>query len=181
MKLQGFITEILKLTTLSQWQRISTHLNPADNALRGQKAAPFVQNERWASGPHFLTKSAQTWPQSPDDLKVLPSTDPEIKRNATVNILTLDERPKAMGPAEQGGGWDPEGEDQVVAVSQCKQGNGDQRHKIPADQKSHQKPNKYAEQAIPCRDRSSGGGAGDCSSLSKMEILCFVTGNVWAK
>lgn len=52
-----------------------------------------------------------------------------------------------MGPAKQGGGLDPEGEDQVVAVRQCKQGNGDQRHKIPADQKSHQKPNKYPEQA----------------------------------
>lgn len=62
-----------------------------------------------------------------------------------------------------GGGLDP-------VVSQCKRGHGEQRHKIPADQKSHQRPNKDPQQAIFQQDKYSQGKARDCSSLSKSEI-----------
>lgn len=59
------VSEILKVSTASQWRHVSSHLNPADFASRGQKVDSFVQNQVWLSGPDFLTKSADSWPENP--------------------------------------------------------------------------------------------------------------------
>lgn len=84
------VSEILKVSTASQWRHVSTHLNPADYASRGQKVDSFVQNQVWISRPDFLTKSADSWPENPDHMRDLTAADPEIKKNATINAVTVD-------------------------------------------------------------------------------------------
>lgn len=90
------VTEILKQTTVQQWRYVSTQLNPTDYASRGQNAAQLVQNLSWVSEPHFLTEVVETWPKIPEHLNVLSGIDPEIKKNATINILTLREKSEPL-------------------------------------------------------------------------------------
>lgn len=55
----------------------------------------FVENQAWISGPDFLTKSADSWPENPDHLIDLTTADPEIKKNATI-IIALEEKMDVM-------------------------------------------------------------------------------------
>jgi len=86
------VAEIRKVSTGSQKRHVSTHLNPADYASRGQKVNSFVQNQVWISGPVFLTQSSDNWPENPDRLADLNSADPEIKKNATINALAVGKK-----------------------------------------------------------------------------------------
>lgn len=90
------VSEIRKVSTGSQWRHVSTHLNPADYASRGQKADSFVQNQVWISGPDFLTQSSDNWPENPDHLTDLNVADPEVKKSATISALALEEKVDVM-------------------------------------------------------------------------------------
>lgn len=51
-----------------------------------------MQNQNWTSGPDFLTRSAESWPDKPAHLKDLTATDPEMKKNATINVIALEKQ-----------------------------------------------------------------------------------------
>lgn len=86
------VAEILKVSIGSQWRYVSTRVNPADYASRGQKVISFVQNQAWISGPDFLTQSSDNWPENPDRLTDPNAVDPEIKKDAFINILAAEEK-----------------------------------------------------------------------------------------
>lgn len=52
----------------------------------------FVQNQARISGPDFITQLSDNWPENPDRLTDLNTADPEIKKNATINALTVGEK-----------------------------------------------------------------------------------------
>lgn len=86
------VSEILKVSTASHWRHVSSKSSPSDYASRGQKADAFVQNQNWTSGPDFLTRSAESWPDNPAHLKDLTATDPEMNKNATINVIALEKQ-----------------------------------------------------------------------------------------
>ena len=59
------ISRIHELTAVAQWRHVSTNDNPADDASRGIKAKAL--NQRWLTGPAFLSKGEDYWPSCSDN------------------------------------------------------------------------------------------------------------------
>ncbi|XP_055584735.1 uncharacterized protein LOC129737599 [Uranotaenia lowii] len=56
------ITEILELTTRSEWRWVPTKQNPADEATKWGVGPHFNDKSIWYSGPDFLSYSEDQWP-----------------------------------------------------------------------------------------------------------------------
>ena len=48
------VSEILSMSTPSQWRYVDTLSNPADLASRGTRVESFLRSDVWVSGPKFL-------------------------------------------------------------------------------------------------------------------------------
>ena len=70
----------------SQWRHVPSAQNPADDVSRG------LQSARWLTGPEFLWKSEEHWPEMPQALQVT-SEDPEVKK-ATACATKTDYQPR---------------------------------------------------------------------------------------
>ena len=72
--------EILDKSSADQWRYVPTALNPADGGSRGHRLPDLRPDGVWASGPNFLHKSVDHWPEeldtSPQDIL---QDDPETK------------------------------------------------------------------------------------------------------
>ncbi|KAL3981342.1 small subunit ribosomal protein S12 [Sarotherodon galilaeus] len=84
------VSQILKVSVVSQWRHINSHLNPADCVSRGQNVGLFLQNHVWISGPDFLTAPNTSWPKNLDHLEALNPADPEIKKNVSISTFALN-------------------------------------------------------------------------------------------
>lgn len=84
------IAVIHSLSQVRQWRYVSSRDNPADDASRGLHMEPLLKSLRWLHGPHFLSREESEWPDAPEDLGHLPHSDPEVKRDITVNCLKLE-------------------------------------------------------------------------------------------
>lgn len=60
----------------SQWHYVKSRDNPADQAFRGMKVKNSIESKTWLSGPSFLLRSQEGWPEfafgerPQDDLEV---------------------------------------------------------------------------------------------------------------
>ena len=57
------ISEIHQKSNPRQWRHVPTDLNCADDATRGLHAKELSTDHRWFSGPEFLYKKEEDWPQ----------------------------------------------------------------------------------------------------------------------
>lgn len=89
------VATILQASRVEQWSYISTQLNPADYASRGQKASVFTQNKVWISGPEESRPEGEL-PDKPNHLEELTVADPEVKKGILVNATTVEESTDAM-------------------------------------------------------------------------------------
>lgn len=90
------IATILQGSRVEQWRYISSRLNPADYASRGQRVSVFTQNKEWISGPAFLSKPESEWPDQHFHLEELTVVDPEAKKGILVNCTTVEENTDVM-------------------------------------------------------------------------------------
>jgi hypothetical protein len=74
---------------------VETSANPADDCSRGLTVNKLVNSERWTSGPEFLHKPEDQWPQT-DCTKVDISDDPEVKKKYLVNTMLTEESAETM-------------------------------------------------------------------------------------
>jgi len=73
---------------------VNSELNPADDASRGLTVDIMIQNNRWLSGPEFLTMEESLWPRDPSYHQMeLTTDDPELKRDVQVYIQTTLSQP----------------------------------------------------------------------------------------
>ncbi|KAL6470498.1 hypothetical protein MHYP_G00216170 [Metynnis hypsauchen] len=84
------VSAILENSDVEQWRHVSTDVNPADCASRGQRVDQFLKNTTWVSGPEFLHGPEENWPNTPLNHTQLASDDPEIKK-VTVNRVEVEE------------------------------------------------------------------------------------------
>jgi len=75
----------------SQWKYVSTTTNPADIASRGINDCDTAKLNQWLNGPEFLWRDESTWPLQPDIPSQLTGNDPEVKKEARVNVITQNE------------------------------------------------------------------------------------------
>ena len=59
------VSQILRVSSPTQWRYVETSSNPADIASRGVKVEVFVADVAWVSGPQFLLHSESKWPATP--------------------------------------------------------------------------------------------------------------------
>ena len=90
------VTVIREGSSPRQWRYVESSQNPADECSRGQPVDVFLRNERWLNGPEFLWKPTEDWSMGvlnhhSDKLRQLSKDDPEIKNEATSNLLSVDE------------------------------------------------------------------------------------------
>ena len=57
------ISEIHQKSNPRQWRHVPTDLNSVDDATRGLHAKELSTDHRWFSGPEFLYKKEEDWPQ----------------------------------------------------------------------------------------------------------------------
>ena len=80
------IHQIHQFTNADQWNHVSTELNPADIATRGQDAGKLINNNNWFYGPSFL------WKDLPDNIPqifTVNDDDPEVKNDKNIQIHTI--------------------------------------------------------------------------------------------
>lgn len=76
------VAEIQDASSCNEWHHVPSENNPADNATRGLYILDLIQSN-WLSGPAFLMKDGEEWPQeiSKNDLQgQIDRSDPELKR-----------------------------------------------------------------------------------------------------
>ncbi len=73
----------------SDWRYVNTKSNPADIASRGISADGLLQGGRWISGPEFLRKTEDMWPDVPLEISDSPNPcDPEVKLVALGTVVS---------------------------------------------------------------------------------------------
>lgn len=89
MFVSNHLTVIHEHSEPSQWRYVNSDLNPADNACRGLTVGMIIENNRWLSGPEFLTEEEPLWPRDPSYHQMeLTTDDPELKRDVQIYIQT---------------------------------------------------------------------------------------------
>ena len=84
------VSEIRDVSQPSQWRHCPGTLNPADDASRGLSAHQLLSSGRWFSGPAFLSKPEEDWPQA--DVGQLPEDDLEVKNEKAIFTLTASDK-----------------------------------------------------------------------------------------
>ena len=86
------VQQIRDQTSPSQWRRVDTKCNPADDASRGITAKELVESSRWISGPEFLWMPEDQWPQPLEDQDLVSlSDDPEVKKVTSCATSTQEQ------------------------------------------------------------------------------------------
>lgn len=75
------IQEIRDLTNDCSWRHVPTNENPADFSSRGVAIQSLGNNELWWTGPNFLSKSEDDWPQNKCEVNL-----PETKVTCSIQI-----------------------------------------------------------------------------------------------
>ena len=81
------VSQIRQFSDPSQWHHVSTDINSADKLTR----AGNELDESWYAGPQFLKQYKSEWPVTKVVTSQLPENDPEVKRDACVNVNKVDE------------------------------------------------------------------------------------------
>lgn len=87
---------ILETVPLKSWHHIASEFNPADCASRGVLPSNLVDHSLWWTGPPWLSKPKQYWPESNFFPKEIVDENPifEAKFVKTVSLVkTLDNNP----------------------------------------------------------------------------------------
>ena len=77
-------------TDVQQWQYVSTHDNPVDDASRGLDSKNLSKIQRWFNGPAFLWSSEKTWLCDKQSIKLVNEDDPELKNKLQLNLVNAD-------------------------------------------------------------------------------------------
>ena len=90
------VAAIQEVASSSQWRRVGTLQNPADNVSRGLSAMALMENSRWLRGPDFLWQAELAWPMRSSTVPEVSSGDSEVRRTAEVLSLSADIRESLM-------------------------------------------------------------------------------------
>ncbi|XP_077974458.1 uncharacterized protein LOC144430402 [Styela clava] len=71
---------IKEVSEINQWYYVPSKLNPADVASRVMSVDAFLNYPEWKSGPSFLWKCHDEWPEQPDFLHSVSDGNLEIKK-----------------------------------------------------------------------------------------------------
>jgi len=83
-------------TNPESWRHVPSQLNPADLASRGCSAKALLKSSSWFSGPDFLWKNEDYWPQGPVLLTPLPELDVSPAANVLAFSLTSSQTPNVI-------------------------------------------------------------------------------------
>lgn len=83
------VGEIQDITSLNEWNHVSSQDNPADLISRGCRPDQIINNELWWEGPHWLTDNSDKWPKSKINLNI--GTIPEAKEKIVLLINPIEE------------------------------------------------------------------------------------------
>lgn len=99
------VAAIHNLSKIHQWRYVRSEQNPADDASRGLHIMPLLNSNRWLNGPPFLSQMDSEWPDMPKELGHIPSCDPEVKPDVTVNAVNLNEASATTTLIEHYSSW----------------------------------------------------------------------------
>lgn len=82
------ITAIREQSRVSQWRYVGSSSNPADHASRGCTVEAFLKASEWLSGPEFLLRPEDAWPDLPDGISQPLVNDLEVKEAAVFTVVS---------------------------------------------------------------------------------------------
>ena len=88
------VSTIKDASHVSQWRYINTKDNPADYASRSMKVGDLLTVGSWIEGPRFLFDPERDW-QSDITEATIAADDVEVKRDATVSAIIIQDSPNA--------------------------------------------------------------------------------------
>lgn len=69
----------------SEWRKVGTKDNPADDVSRGLNGVEMISNHHWKRGPVFLWQDESAWPTNPAVTEI-PCEDEEVKNQVECSI-----------------------------------------------------------------------------------------------
>ena len=92
---------IQTLSKVTQWNYVSSKLNPAAVASRGMRTDAFLQSKTWIHGPEFVKTAPCKWPGSDEDPGGISVDDPDARNVVPVYAIVLQpsESPTASLPS----------------------------------------------------------------------------------
>jgi len=91
------LAEIERHSDPRKWRYVPTKLNPADETTRGMTVQRFLASAAWISGPEFLFKSREEWPEQLEKLPELLDDFPMFERRVQpIPALLLAEPPAEL-------------------------------------------------------------------------------------
>jgi hypothetical protein len=91
------VAEIQSSTSPIQWRHVPGKMNPADLASRGAKLTEMIGESLWTTGPQFLQKEEESWPNQ----RIHESEEPS--EEALVEFPKVQTRKK--GQTSENRGW----------------------------------------------------------------------------
>ena len=88
------VTDIREVSSPSSWRHVPSEENPADILSRGVMDPEALNNTNWFTGPSFLMKDEEHWP----DVAVadLDSDDPEIRQKSVLFAMCVIDEPTGI-------------------------------------------------------------------------------------
>lgn len=83
------VSIIQMLSKVTQWNYISSKLNPADIASRGLQTDAFLESKTWIHGPEFLKRPQSEWPGHEKEPDMISLNDPEVRNVVSVYAVML--------------------------------------------------------------------------------------------
>ncbi|XP_018376357.1 PREDICTED: uncharacterized protein LOC108769714 [Trachymyrmex cornetzi] len=80
------VAQIQEITQPQIWRHVRTKDNPADALSRGQLPKDFLNNHSWFSGPFWLKKCENEWPNNIIELNEIP----ELRKNICLTTDVVD-------------------------------------------------------------------------------------------
>ncbi|XP_036346465.1 uncharacterized protein LOC118755745 [Rhagoletis pomonella] len=84
------ISEVLSVTSSSQWRWIPSAINVADEATKLEASPKCQTDSRWIQGPDFLYDNDNTWPMEPENLYSNPCASEEHNKKIVLIIHNSD-------------------------------------------------------------------------------------------
>lgn len=83
------VTQIVEVTSPSEWRHVRTRDNPADHLSRGLFPAELVKDKLWWEGPSWLAKPQNEWPANSPHLAEDEASiaEGESRREAVIHVI----------------------------------------------------------------------------------------------
>lgn len=86
------VSEVQEFTNTCVWRHVRSEDNPADAVSKGQLPYAFLRNRLWSTGPSWLAKDEEEWPNESTQIEQIPELRTNKCLTTTSNTIGIFDR-----------------------------------------------------------------------------------------